>query len=45
MPVLLTDREARETWLTGSLEDALVLQRPAPADALRTVATGEKKDG
>ena len=29
MPVLLLDREARETWLNGSVEDALALQGPA----------------
>lgn len=45
MPVLLLDETARKTWLTGSLEDALTLQRPAPNDALRVVATGEKHDG
>jgi putative SOS response-associated peptidase YedK len=45
MPVLLLDEAARETWLTGSLEAALALQRPAPDDALRIVATGSKKDG
>jgi len=45
MPVLLLEEASRETWLTGSLEDALALQRPAPEDALRVVATGEKQDG
>jgi putative SOS response-associated peptidase YedK len=44
MPVILTSREARETWMQGSLEEALALQGPAPNDALRIVATGSKKD-
>lgn len=44
MPVLLLDEAARETWLTGSLEGALALQRPAPDDALRIVATRAKED-
>ena len=45
MPVLLLDREARETWLNGSLEEALALQGPAPDGTLKVVATGERKDG
>ena|ERR1019366_2313548 len=45
MPVLLLDREARETWLTGSIDEALTLQRPAPDNAVRIVATGAKQDG
>jgi putative SOS response-associated peptidase YedK len=45
MPVILLDDAARETWLTGSLEAALALQRSAPDNALRIVATGSKKDG
>ena len=44
MPVLLLDEAARETWLHGSAEAALALQRPAPEDALRIVARGEKQD-
>jgi putative SOS response-associated peptidase YedK len=43
--VLLLTESDRETWLTGSVEAALGLQRPAPNDALRVVATGEKQDG
>jgi putative SOS response-associated peptidase YedK len=39
MPVLLLDREARETWLEGAVEDALTLQRPAPDETLQVVAT------
>ena len=45
MPVLLLDREARETWLEGSVEEALALQGPTSDDAVRIVATGEKLDG
>jgi putative SOS response-associated peptidase YedK len=45
MPVLLLTEDERETWLTGSLEDALALQRPAPDGAARIVATGQKQDG
>jgi putative SOS response-associated peptidase YedK len=45
MPVLLLDDVERETWLRGSMEEALALQRPAPAEALKIVATGAKQDG
>jgi putative SOS response-associated peptidase YedK len=44
MPVLLLNEAARETWLTGAVDAALALQRPAPNDALRVVATGGKND-
>jgi putative SOS response-associated peptidase YedK len=44
MPVLLLNEQDRETWLMGSSEAALVLQSPAPDDALRIVAKGEKQD-
>ena len=40
MPVLLTDREARERWLNGSVEEALALQGPAPDGSLSVVAAG-----
>jgi putative SOS response-associated peptidase YedK len=45
MPVLLLDREAREMWLNGSVEDALALQGPAPDGSLKVVATGSRQDG
>jgi hypothetical protein len=45
MPVLLPDREARETWMEGSIEEALALQGPAAEDAVQIVATGAKQDG
>jgi putative SOS response-associated peptidase YedK len=43
-PVLLLDREARETWLKAPMEFALALQRPPPAGALKIVATNIKQD-
>ena len=45
MPVLLLERESRETWLNGSTEEALALQRPAPDDTLKIVALGSREDG
>jgi putative SOS response-associated peptidase YedK len=44
MPVLLTKPEQWDTWLDGSLEQAITLQRPLPNELLRIVATGEKSD-
>jgi putative SOS response-associated peptidase YedK len=44
MPVLLLDESARETWLNGTMDEALALQRPAPDGTLKIVATGEKED-
>ena len=44
MPVMLHTEEDRETWLTGSVDAALALQRPAADDAVRVVATGIKAD-
>jgi putative SOS response-associated peptidase YedK len=44
MSVMLLDKEVRETWLNGTTEDALALQRPAPNTALKVVATGQKFD-
>lgn len=45
MPVCLLDREARETWLNGSVEEALALQGPSPDGTLQVVATGQRQDG
>ncbi len=45
MPVCLLDREAREMWMEGSVEDALALQGPAPDGSLNIVATGSRQDG
>ena len=45
MPVILTEPEEIETWMTASATDALALQRPLPDGALRIVARGRKTDG
>jgi putative SOS response-associated peptidase YedK len=44
MPVLLTGEDEWNIWLSGPQNEAMALQRPLPADALRVVATGEKND-
>jgi putative SOS response-associated peptidase YedK len=44
MPAILTTPEEIDAWLTAPTEEALRLQRPLPADALRVVATGAKED-
>ena len=44
MPVILTNPEEWETWLTADWPEAARLQRPLPDDALRIVARGEKED-
>lgn len=41
MPVILTQPEEIETWLTAPIEDALALQRPLPDDALSIVPMPE----
>jgi putative SOS response-associated peptidase YedK len=43
-PVLLLDEAAREQWMNAPMEDALLLQKPPPAGALKIVAAGEKQD-
>jgi putative SOS response-associated peptidase YedK len=45
MPVVLTEPEEIETWMTAPVTDALALQRPLPDGALRIVARGRKMDG
>ena len=45
MPVVLTEPEEIETWMTAPAADALALQRPLPDGALRIVARGRKMDG
>lgn len=39
MPVILSDEEQWDQWLTGSVEEALDLQRPCPAAHLAIRAT------
>jgi putative SOS response-associated peptidase YedK len=45
MPVILTQPEEIERWLTAPAEEALDLQRPLDDGVLKIVATGEKEDG
>ena len=45
MPVILTQAEEIETWLTAPTKEALQLQRPLPGGALKIVARGERQDG
>jgi len=45
MPVILTEPEEIERWLSAATPDALQLQRPLPDGALKIVARGEKEDG
>ena len=45
MPVILTERDEIEAWLTAPVEEALKLQRPFPDGALKVVAKGLKRDG
>lgn len=44
MPVLLTSAEEWETWLAGTVDEAIALQRPLPKQLLHVVAKGEKSD-
>jgi putative SOS response-associated peptidase YedK len=44
MPVILADEEAWDVWLDGSMEEALALQRPAAAGAIKIVARGTSKE-
>ena len=45
MPVILTTPEEVQLWLMADPAKALELQRPLPDDALKIVASGDKKDG
>jgi putative SOS response-associated peptidase YedK len=44
MPVILTNSEEREKWLSAPWEEAQDLQRPLPDGALEIVAIGERRD-
>lgn len=44
MPVILTEPEEIEAWLTAPWAEASKLQRPLPDGALKVVACGERKD-
>ncbi len=45
MPVILTEPDEIERWLTAPTQEALKLQRPLPDGTLRIVACGAKQDG
>jgi putative SOS response-associated peptidase YedK len=44
MPVILTTSEEIEQWMTGTVAEALQLQRPLPNGSLQVVAKGTKQD-
>jgi putative SOS response-associated peptidase YedK len=44
MPVILSEPKAWDTWLGGSVDEALQLQRPLPSEQLAIVATNVRTD-
>jgi putative SOS response-associated peptidase YedK len=42
--VILPDPGTWETWLTGSVEEAVELQRPLPPERMAIVATNIRTD-
>jgi hypothetical protein len=42
MPVILTTVAEVEQWLTGSVEEALALQRPTADDVIKLLADEKK---
>ena len=44
MPVMLAGEEQYDTWLNGTADEASRLVRPYPAEAMRIVHEGDKKD-
>jgi putative SOS response-associated peptidase YedK len=44
MPVILTNTDEIEMWMSAPAPEALKLQRALPDDVLRVVAGGQKED-
>jgi hypothetical protein len=40
--MMIDDAQGWDTWLGGTTNDAMALQRPLPNELLRIVASGEK---
>jgi putative SOS response-associated peptidase YedK len=44
MPVVLSTTEEFDTWLEGSVDDAIALQKPLASELLRIVALERYRD-